>query len=99
MAYKVVYKKRFTNKLLRLLDYLEKEWNYKVAKDFLSRLDKRIDILKKQPFIGKPSFVKPEVRSVLIAKHNRLYYKFKNNTLTILNMYDLRINPKKNRYK
>ena len=98
MAYKVVYKKRFTNKLLKLLDYLEQEWNSKVANAFLTRLDKRIDTLKKQPFIGKPSSSNPDIRTVLISKHNHLYYKFTNSTLIILNMYDTRRNPKKNKY-
>jgi hypothetical protein len=46
MAYKVIYKKRFNNKLIKLLQYLEQKWGQKVANDFLSKLDKRIGTLK-----------------------------------------------------
>lgn len=98
MAYKVIYKKRFNNKLLKLLQYLEKEWSKEVGMEFLNRLDRRIETLKKQPFIGKASSLKPEIRTILITKQNRLYYKFSNNSIIILNMYDTRKNPKKNVY-
>lgn len=55
MAYKVVYKKRFINKLIGLLQYLEKEWNEKAAVDFLIKMDQRIETIRSQPFIGKVS--------------------------------------------
>lgn len=98
MAYKVVYKKRFNNKLIKLLIYLEEKWNHQVAEEFLITLDKRINTLKHQPFVGKHSVTKPGIRAILITKHNRLYYKFNNTTIIIINMYDTRTNPKKNPY-
>jgi plasmid stabilization system protein ParE len=98
MAYKIVYKKRFSNKLVKLLQYLENEWNENTAAEFLNKLDKRIESLKEHPLIGKESAAKPEVRAILITKHNKLYYKFSNNKVIIMNMYDTRKNPKKNPY-
>jgi len=77
---------------------LESEWGQKAAIEFLSRIDKRVETFKEQPFIGKPSQRKPEVRTILITKHNRLYYKFRSDTVIILNMFDTRRNPKKNPY-
>ena len=50
MAYEIVLKKRFTNKLVKLLAYLEKEWSHKVAANFLQKVDLRIQQLSKQPF-------------------------------------------------
>lgn len=52
MAYQIVYKKRFTNKLVELLQYLESEWNEKVATDFLNKLDNRIEILRNTLLLG-----------------------------------------------
>lgn len=98
MAHKIIYKKRFSNKLVKLLEYLEKNWGNQVAENFLTKLDKRITTLKTQPFIGKPSAKNPVIRTILISRHNRLYYKYNNNTVIILNMYDTRKNPKKNPY-
>ncbi len=99
MAYRILVKKRFTNKVNKLLTYLEKEWNKDVADKFLVKLDKRIVNLSFQPFTGAPvsSFI--NVRSVLITKHNRLYYRIKDSAIEIVNLYDTRIKPDKNRFK
>lgn len=98
MAYKVIYKKRFNNKLNKLLYYLEHAWGLDIANEFLNKLDRRIETLKHQPFIGKPSDKKPYLRTVLITKHNKLFYKVGENRIIILNMYDTRKNPKNNPY-
>lgn len=98
MAYKIIYKKRFSNKLIRLLQYLEDQWGQKTAFEFLNHVDERIETLRAQPFIGKPSEKKPNVRTILITKYNRLYYKLNDDTIIILNMFDTRKNPKRNPY-
>lgn len=96
MAYLIIVKKRFTNKIVKLLDYLEGEWGKTVADNFLKEIDKRLDTLSEQPFIGAPAAEAKTVRSILITKHNRLYYRIKGKTIEIVNMYDTRMNPKKN---
>ncbi len=98
MAYQIIVKKRFTNKLQKALTYLEKEWSHKVAADFLLKIDRRIELLTKQPTIGAPSTRIKDVRGLLVTRHNRIYYKIKDNKVIILNMYDTRIDPKKNPY-
>lgn len=98
MAYKIIYKKRFVQKLFNLLDYLKKEWGEAIAEKFLNRLQKRLDTLSEQPFIGAPSTV-VKVRSILITRHNRIYYRIKDEVIEIINMYDNRSNPKKNPYR
>lgn len=99
MAYQIIYKKRFLQKLFNLLDYLKKEWDETTVENFLQRFQSRINTLSKQPFIGAPSTVVKEVRSILITRHNRVYYRIKGEIIEIINMYDIRINPKKNPYR
>lgn len=99
MAYKIIYKKRFQTKLFKLLDYLRQEWGDNVANSFINRLQKRLNTLSQQPYIGASSIVIKSVRSILITKHNRLYYRIKEDTIEVLNIYDTRSNPKKNPYK
>ena len=98
MAYQLIQKKRFKNKLVKLLDYLESEWGFKVAKSFLKKIDVHLELISKQPFIGEMGGNK-NVRSILITKHNRVYYKVEGDEIKILNMYDTRMNPKKNRHR
>ena len=89
MAYEIVLSKRFQNKLVSLLEYLEKEWGKKVADDFLTKVDLRISSLQRHPFIGTLTTI-THVRSIHISRHNRMYYKVVDNTVTILNLYDTR---------
>jgi len=89
MAYEIVIKKRFTNKLLGVIDYLEKEWGKNVAHSFLDKVRTRIYALQSHPYIGALTS-KKDVRSTLITKHNRLYYRVIKNKIFILNLYDTR---------
>jgi plasmid stabilization system protein ParE len=98
MAYQVVIKKRFTNKVLNVLSYLEKEWSHKVAAEFLLKIDRRIELLTKEPYVGAASLKVKNVRGLLITRHNRMYYKIENDKVIILNMYDTRMNPKRKAY-
>ena len=52
MAYEIIINKRFTKKFLQVVDYLEKEWDSKVADDFQNRMFVRIYSLQLNPFIG-----------------------------------------------
>ena len=97
MEYQIIEKKRFTNKLFKLLKYLEKEWGHKVAADFFTNIKFHLSLISKQPYVGKLEN-KKYVRSILITKHNRVYYRVEGNTIEVVNMYDTRMNTKKNRY-
>ena len=95
MAQKVIYKKRFINKLEKLLVYLEKEWGQKPASGFIDKLSEKLILIKKQPDAGSLTLYK-NIRSLLITKQNKVYYRVKENAIEILNMIDTRRNPRKN---
>ena len=54
MAYQVIIKKRFTNKVRKVFSLLSKEWSEKVAGEFIEKIDYRIDLLCKQPYSCAP---------------------------------------------
>lgn len=95
MAYEIVFKKAFLNKLNKLCLYLENEWGNKVAVSFINKLNQRLTTLSQQPYIGSPSEVIKNVRGILVTKHNRVFYKVSRDRIIILNMYDTRMKPKK----
>jgi plasmid stabilization system protein ParE len=99
MVYQIIFKKRFQDKLEKLLKYIESEFGPLVAQRFAKQLDKKFLILQQQPSMGKPSLYIANVRSIHAGKHNRLYYRIESNKIVILNMYDTRINPKRNSLK
>jgi plasmid stabilization system protein ParE len=98
MAYKIVSSKIFLRKVIALNSYLETEWNHAVATDFHSRLLKIILTVAEQPSISSPALKKKNVRRILITKHNRLYYRVNENSITLLTLFDTRLNLKKNRF-
>jgi len=65
MAYQIIQKKRFINKLTKLLNYLEGEWGFNVAVNFQTK---------------------------------QAVYKISGNKIIVLDMYDTRMNRKKNPY-
>jgi plasmid stabilization system protein ParE len=95
MENQIIYKKRFLNKLDKLLTYLEKEWNITVANEFLDKLEEKIRIIKLHPTIGGTSAI-TNTRSILITSHNKIYYRIENNKIVVINMIDTRKNPKNN---
>jgi plasmid stabilization system protein ParE len=97
MANKIIYKKRFLNKLDKLLAYLQKEWSITIANEFLDKLEEKIKVIKHQPATGTTTAIE-NTRSILISKHNRVYYRIEENKIIIINMVDTRKNPKKNSF-
>lgn len=99
MVYKIILKKRFQNKLERLLTYIEGEFGLVIAQKFAQLLERKFHILQQQPFIGQRSPTIREIRSIRAGKHSRVYYRVEKNKIIVINMYDTRINPKRSKYK
>ena len=99
MAYKVTPSKIFIRKVVALNTWLETEWNFTVAAGFHNKLLKVILTISEQPAIGSLSTKKKNVRKLVITKHNKIYYRVKDNAeIILLTLWDTRLNPKKNRY-
>jgi plasmid stabilization system protein ParE len=95
MAYQIVPKERFKKKVIKVLEYLEREWSHKVAAEFLRKIDNKFDILSKQPMIGRPSQKYKNVRGIIITRHNKMYYRIQGNKIIIINLFDTRTDPGK----
>ena len=90
MAYKIIFKKRFIAELEGVLHYLEKEWGKTVADGFLTKIEKTVESLRHNAFIGAPSTKIKDARGLSITAHNRLFYRVKGNSVSILRLLDTR---------
>lgn len=99
MAYKIKLSKLFLSKTIKLINYLEKKWGRRVAEEFKKRLDRRILQISETPQIGTNSIKLPNVKRIVLTKHNKLFYKIKGNTIYIITLFDTRQDPKKNKYE
>lgn len=82
-----------------VVNYLLKEWATNVANDFISGLEERVYNLSLFPNIGIASSKEPSIRSILITKHNKLFYQVHSTKIVILNIFDTRKDPQKNKYR
>lgn len=98
MEEKIILTKRFRNNTLRIYQYLLKEFSAKTANSFLIRLEKRIEFIAQHPTAGKLSVKRVNIRSVLFIPHNQIFYRYHNDTVEILCLFDMRKNPKKKPY-
>ncbi len=96
MALRIITKKRYDNKIKNLLGYLLLNWNDSVAENVILKLDHTIQLLSKQEKIGSKVNGLKNTRTILITKHNRLYYRIEKDKLIIINLMDTRRNPAKN---
>jgi plasmid stabilization system protein ParE len=81
-----------------VVEYLLKEWSVDIAAKFVDIVEKRLDTLSAFPLIGIKSEKEDTVRSVVITKHNKLYYQVSDKSIVILNIFDTRQHPQKNKY-
>ncbi len=98
MAYKIRWTAIALEDYERVIDYLIKMWSVNIATDFEEIVNKKLANLSGQPFIGIASQKKPTVISILLTKHNRLYYRITEQPIELLNIFDTRQNPEKNSF-
>jgi len=95
---KIIWTKNAVADYRKIIVYLIRNWPDKVVVNFQETTQSKLKVLAKYPLTGIASQKITDVRSVLITKHNRLYYRFKNNFIEILRILDTRQNPTKNPY-
>lgn len=94
----MVFRKRFLIKLQKLEEWLLKEFGEKVTVEIIERIGGSINRASMFPSPGRNTAVYG-VRSIFIAPYLRIYFTRKGDKFIVLNMYDMRQNPRKNRYE
>ena len=92
---------QWTNRARRvfeaMIDYLETEHSETSAKNLVRAVYTKLQTLRKQPLIGRPSAKKKNIRYVLVKKR-KIYYRVAGNTIHIVHIFDSRQDPKKDPY-
>lgn len=95
MSREVIISKTAEKKLALLFDYLIKNWSIKVKNDFISKLDKNIQIIKEQPESFPVSRKKNGLRKCVITKQTSLFYRFDSQKIKVITIFDTRQHPTK----
>lgn len=79
----------------RVAEYLESEYSYQTAANFVGNVYQTIDKIKAHPTRGRTSPTSTTLQFLNIDKHRQIFYRIKGTTLVIVNIFDTRQNPDK----
>jgi len=74
MVKKVIWSPRAKDRYKQIIDFLLIEWGETAAVKFIEQVDQKLYMLARFPNLGIASVAKPNLRSLLFIKHNRLVY-------------------------
>lgn len=92
---KIIFSSRSKFQLDSLLDYLEIRFSVSTKKKFVLKLDKVIVIIQKDPETFSKSNSNKAIRKCVISKQTTLYYRYNNQEIRLLSLFDTRQNPTK----
>jgi plasmid stabilization system protein ParE len=76
-----------------ILDYLNKNWDSKVALNFIELTEISLNQISINPRQFPIFYKKKKIRKCVLTKHNSLFYRDGNTTIEILRIYDTRQDP------
>jgi plasmid stabilization system protein ParE len=97
MAFEISWTENALKDYENVIGYLIEGWSTKIAEKFIESVENKLQIITIYPFLGIASSKEPSIRSILLSKHNRLYYRISGSVIEILDIFDLRQDPGKNK--
>jgi plasmid stabilization system protein ParE len=98
MVQRLIITKTAGRSLEAILMYLEENFSITTAQKLAQKVDDKVQLLFRQPFIGRPSSKAKTVRKIGISKHLMMYYRVVGTSLVISDFFDSRQNPDKSRF-
>ena len=87
--------KRTNKKLNELLEYPEIKWSEKVKIDFIDKLERKLNLIKSNPESFQKSDLVKELHQCVTISQTTIYYRYDNDFIYIVTLFDNRQNPKK----
>jgi len=92
---KVVLSKRASDKLDKLLNYLETEWSENVKQNFIKKFDDSVKFISLFPEATEKSDFKKGLHRCVVTNQTTIYYQFNDYEIQIVTIFDTRMNPKR----
>ena len=93
MPKQIVWSPLSENDFADILEYLNKNWDEKVAANFIDLTENIIDQISINPKQYPIIFKKKRIRKCVLTKHNSLFYRDSRSKVEILRIYDTRQDP------
>lgn len=95
MAKQIKWNKRALADFKSIAEYLEENFSFQSAQNFVDQLYEKIEAVSKHPTIGRKAPKRKTVRFILVGKHRRLYYRIEGRNIIVSSIFDTRQHPDK----
>lgn len=93
-GYEIVWSDQALKELEETIEYLEQNFTNKELRRLSVEIERNLNIISENPLIFSRT-EKLDIRKVVIAKFNTLYYKIENEKIEIISLFSNRQNPLK----
>jgi len=94
-GYKLFWSDRALDDLQNIINYLNEKWTQKEIRNFVRRLDMRLELISGNPRLFPKTAKRKNIRRSVLTKHTVIYYQATENSVTIVTLFDPRQHPKK----
>ncbi|MBX3009840.1 MAG: type II toxin-antitoxin system RelE/ParE family toxin [Melioribacteraceae bacterium] len=94
-GYRIQWSDRAIFDLQNIIDYLLYKWTEKEVRNFVRKLDKRLELISINPRLFPKTSKRKNVRRSVLTKHTVIYYETSTDTIKIVTLFDTRQDPKK----
>jgi plasmid stabilization system protein ParE len=95
MAHEIVWSKTADKDLYEMVEYAEANWSDPAFRAFINNIFALIDLLAEFPEMGVSENPRKQLRSYLISKNCRLFYRIADEKIILLSFIDTRSNKDK----
>lgn len=92
---KVIITRKASIRLEELFIYLETEWSVKVKNDFVEKFEKAVFLIQRFPEIAPKTNILKNLHKYVVTKQTSIFYRVNNKSITIIALFDNRMNPEK----
>ncbi len=94
-GYKILWTPFAINELRKTIIYLEENWTIKEISKLTNEIEDTLFLLSHNPFLFQASSIKKNMRRVVIARYNTLYYRIQGDSVEIISFFSNRQGPQK----
>ncbi len=94
-GYRIHWSDTAANDLQRIIEYLQFKWTDKEIRNFVRKLDSRLELISINPRLFPKTNKRKNVRRSVLTKHTVIYYETSTDTIKIVTLFDSRRDPKK----
>lgn len=99
MAYTVVVTESFEKTASGTYNWLSVKWSLQSADKFAIKLQEAIDKIRQNPNAGRRSVAYQNIRSMFVTRYDRIYYRISGDIIELLELFETRQSPGKNKYE